>query len=85
MVLRSSYDLLFLMVDVSGLFLVFKVRFPDLTLSYEIKVEFNAMDGIQPIIPKLWNALDPVPVIRFAPIPLYPLCEFESKETSAMS
>ena len=53
MVLRSSYDLLFLMVDVSTLFLDFKVRFPDLTLSYEIKVEFNAIDGIQPIIPKL--------------------------------
>lgn len=84
MALRSSYDLLFLMVDVSSLFLVFKVRFPDLTLSYEIQVEFNAMDGIKPIIPKLWIVLEPVPVIRFAPIPLYPLCEFESKETSAM-
>lgn len=84
MVLRSSYDLLFLMVDVSTLFLDFKVRFPDLTLSYEIKVEFNAMNGIQPIIPKLWIVLEPVPVIRFAPIPLYPLCEFESKETNAM-
>lgn len=76
MALRSSYDLLFLVVDVSSLFLDFKVRFQDLTLSDEIQVEFNAMDGIHTMIPKLWNVLDPFPNIRFAPIPLYPLCEF---------